>query len=67
MGRTADREKHTPDVRIAWAEADLDEIVADIAALDARLSKMLWVMVGVLISTTTAAILLALNLAVQVQ
>lgn len=35
-----------------------------IGALDERLGKILWAVVGILISTSTAALLLALNLVV---
>lgn len=45
-------------------EGDADRADSEIAQMNERMGKMLWAMVGILISTTTAAVLLALNLAV---
>ena len=64
MSRSAERNALDNSTRFLLAEKDLDDHESDIKAFDERLGKMLWVMVGILISTTTAAVLLALNLVV---
>lgn len=71
MSRTAERNGYTQEVRFAMAEKDLDAHDErfnahedDLKALDVKLGKMLGILVGILVSTSTAAILLALNLAV---
>lgn len=59
----------TPDIdmptRLVLAEREIEEHGKDISALQAQLSKVLWALVGILISTSTATILLALNLVVS--
>jgi len=59
----------TPEIdmptRLVLAEHEIEEHGKDISALQAQLSKVLWALVGILISTSTAAILLALNLVVS--
>lgn len=64
MSRTAERAQLDHPTRFLLAEKDLDDHAADISALDERLGKILWALVGILISTSTAAVLLALNLVV---
>lgn len=64
MGRTEERRGMDHDVRFLLAERDLDEHQTDISELSARLGKILWALIGILISTSTAAILLAMNLVV---
>lgn len=51
--------------RLILVDRDLDEHEIDIEVLSSRLDKILWALVGILISTSTAAILLALNMAVK--
>lgn len=63
-GRTDVRQTWATETRIAQAEVDLDLHDRELSAFDERLGKMLWTLVGILISTTTAAVLLALNLLV---
>jgi len=65
MTRTGERSSLDQGTRFLLAERDLDDHERDISALDERLGKMLWTLVGILISTSTAAILLALNLVVN--
>jgi hypothetical protein len=65
VSRTAERAQLDAPTRFLLAEKDLDDHAADIGALDERLGKILWALVGILISTSTAAVLLALNLVVN--
>lgn len=62
--RTSERHGLDVPTRFLLAERDLDEHEEEIDAIRAANSKILWALVGILISTTTASILLALNLAV---
>lgn len=64
MTRATARAQFTEKVRLRLVEDDLDEHDAVMAAIGDRLSKILWAVVGVLISVTTSAILLAINLGV---
>jgi len=51
--------------RIILAEDDLDTVDRKYESMDARLDKIFTACVGILISTTTAAVLLAINLVVK--
>lgn len=62
--RTAERKDMPADTRLLLAELDLDDHDSAIAELKATNGRILWALIGILISTTTAAIMLALNLAV---
>ncbi len=64
MSRATARAAFTEEVRLRLVEDDLDEHETLMAAVTERLSKILWAVVGVLISVTTSAILLAINLGV---
>jgi hypothetical protein len=64
VGRTTDRANLPEGVRLQLAEKDLDEHDEEMAEIKAQNAKVLWALVGILISTATASILLALNLAV---
>jgi len=64
MAKLADREKSSEEVWRSAAASIVDSHTDDISALDERLGKILWALVGILISTSTAAVLLALNLVV---
>lgn len=64
MTRVADRKGLAPAVRIQWLENDMDANDNEIRELRSVLSKILWAMMGLLITLTTASILLGLNLAV---
>lgn len=50
--------------RVYLLEGDADEFAAGIAKVGATLNKILWVLVTLLISVSTGALLLALNLVV---
>jgi len=62
VSRTDARKAWDIPVRVTLAEQDLDTVDARQAAFEARLTKILWVLGTVAVSTTTSAILLALNL-----
>lgn len=64
MARTSDRQGLDHDFRFILAEGDLDRFEEAIGELSDRLSRVLWALLGILVSTTTASVLLALNLAV---
>jgi hypothetical protein len=59
-----ERTHFTDKVRIQLLEKDADDIDVSMAAMNDKLGKILWAVVGVLISVTTSAILLAINLGV---
>jgi hypothetical protein len=65
MSRSSERQPLAVDIRLLLAEHDLDDHELELKNLDDRLGKMLGILVGILVSTTTAAILLALNLMVS--
>lgn len=73
MSRTAERAPlYTDAQRIALAEKDLDEFDearaadrAEFAGLRADMAALRQVLVGILVATTTASILLALNMVVK--
>ncbi len=55
-----------PDnVRLTLLEDDLDTFEEALVSLNEKLGKIMWAMVGMLISVTTASVLLVLNLAVN--
>lgn len=64
MTRATARAGFTDKVRLRLVEDDLDDHEMLVQQIGERLSKILWAVVGVLISVTTSAILLALNLGV---
>lgn len=65
MSRQAERQALAVDTRLLLAERDLDDHEAELRTFDDRLGKMLGILIGILVSTTTAAVLLALNLLVS--
>lgn len=65
MSRAAARAGFTDKVRLRLLEDDADEHESTMAQVNDRLSKILWAVVGVLISVTTSAILLAINLGIR--
>lgn len=65
MSRTTDRNTFTEKQRIQFLEKDADDFDRTIAAMNARLGKILAVCVSLLVSTSTAVLLLALNLVVK--
>lgn len=64
MSRSQERQNHPIEFRVVLLEGDADHHEEEIVVLEGRLSRMLGILVGILVSTTTAAILLALNLVV---
>ena len=64
MGRVAERADMPDPVRLRLIESDLDDHDDDFDKLGAELAKIKGIMIGILVSTTTAAILLAINLVV---
>ncbi len=74
MSRTTDRNGFTPDQRIVLAEQDLDRndaavdrlaatVASEIASLRRQLSRYTGALVGAVISFSTAAIILAWQIA----
>lgn len=64
MSRVIERAKFTHPVRLQLLEKDQDDLETALETVNDRLGKILWAVVGVLISVSTSAILLALNLGV---
>lgn len=62
--RNADRRDHDDHTRIVLLEKDVDDIALDFAELKMSTQRMVGILMGILVSTATAAILLALNLVV---
>lgn len=65
MSRVAERVEFTDKVRLRLLEKDQDDLETALVAVNDRLGKILWAVVGVLISVSTSAILLAINLGVS--
>lgn len=63
--RMEERREFTTPQRVRLLETDMDRNDGELSAMNARLGKILWAMIGILISTSTAALLLALNLGVH--
>lgn len=63
--RSVARARFAHEVRLELVEQDVDELEVGIAAVTERLSKILWALVGLLITVTTSSIFLALNLVVN--
>lgn len=64
MSRATARAGFTDKVRLRLVEDDLDDHELLMQQVNERLSRILWAVVGVLVSVTTSAILLAVNLGV---
>ena len=64
MSRAQDREGFQQPVRLRLIETDIDSLESMLDDLRKELKSMRAVMVGILISVATAAILLALNLGI---
>lgn len=63
MPRNEQRSRFDDSDRIVLIEQDLDALVTKLDAIESRVGKVMWTMVGILVSVTTACILLAINLA----
>lgn len=64
MSRTTDRKDRDQLWRITSLEDDVDRLEAEASTFDSRLSKTTGIIVGLLISVATAAIILALQLGI---
>lgn len=62
LSRTEERKGFTTPARLTLLEGDLDSNDSELTAVNEKLARILWAMIGILISTSTASILLALNL-----
>ncbi len=65
VSRQTERKDMEVPTHLILIDKDLDDHEFDITELSSRLDKIMWALIGILISTTTAAILLALNLVVK--
>lgn len=65
VSRQTERKDMEVPTHLILIDKDLDDQEFDITELSSRLDKIMWALIGILISTTTAAILLALNLVVK--
>ena len=65
VSRQTERKDMEVPAHLILIDKDLDDHEFDITELSSRLDKIMWALIGILISTTTAAILLALNLVVK--
>lgn len=69
--RTGERRDQPTDLRVVMLEQDADaadrkviEVRSEVTMLETRLNRMIGILVGILVSTTTASILLAINLVI---
>lgn len=65
VARTSKRAQFTEAVRIQLLEDDADESDHQMERLNERVSRLLVISAGILVSTTTGTIMLALNLLVK--
>lgn len=65
MTRSEDRASYPQDIRIQLIEQDLDSHEKLYKALEGRLAGIQSVLIGILVSVTTASILLVINLAAK--
>jgi hypothetical protein len=64
LSRAEQREKFEDGTRLRLLESDADKFELDLLRINQRLDKLLWAMLGMIISLTTGAVLLAINLMV---
>lgn len=64
MSRATDRQGMPQATRLSLVERDLDSMEEGMRALDQRLGNLGKILVGMLVSVTTACILLAVNVIV---
>lgn len=64
MSRVENRKSFDSGTRLSLVEGDLDQFDNELHTTNERLSKILWALVGLLISVTTACVLLAINIGV---
>lgn len=65
VSRQTERKDMEVPTHLILIDKDLDDQEFDITELSSRFDKIMWALIGILISTTTASILLALNLVVK--
>lgn len=65
VSRQTERKDMDVPTHLILIDKDLDDQEFDITELSSRFDKIMWALIGILISTTTASILLALNLVVK--
>ena len=65
MSRNETRAKFDLDTRLSLLEGDVDELHLAITSMTGRLDRILWVLVGLLVSVCTACILLVINVGVS--
>lgn len=63
--RTSERLSFDHPTRIALLESDMDTLELALSTQNRMLFKILWMVVGVFISTSTGAVLFAANLLVK--
>lgn len=63
--RSQARSQFEQSVRLQLVEGDIDELEHGVQVVAERLSKILWTLVGLLITISTSSIFLALNLVVN--
>lgn len=61
MGRVDDRKNFDEPTRLALIESDLDKMEAALNAINERIGKVLWAMVGLLISVATTCIVIPIT------
>ena len=64
MSRADTRTHFDTTTRLTLLEADVDELHQAVDNMTGRLDKILWVLVGLLVSVATSCILLAINIGV---
>jgi len=65
MSRTAERASLDAPTRFILIEGDADRHEEAINSLGERMTKILWVLIGVLVTTTSMSIALVLNILVK--
>lgn len=60
-----ERKKFTPEVRLSLLETDMNQIESAVAGVQSGLRRLTMAIVGAALSFATAAVLLAINLAVS--
>lgn len=70
MTRSDQRRGYEPDVRLSLLESDVDELVGAVAKINTKIEEEMGnirrLLVGLLVSVTTAALLLVINIFVIV-
>jgi hypothetical protein len=64
MSRFTNRGALSADIRLMWLENDMDEVEIVVERFDSKLTNIQRLLVGILVSVTTASILLVINVIV---